>query len=155
MTNEHLILAGIYSRNAHNNWLIGLRETTPDDQRAEAHRRGNLEMEAADKHLRKYGVGFNDVTDDEREMLLGSESEEHSSNAADQVDETPIDFSPLARSYVLSLVVKTVNRLALAVLIFSAGVLYGYTPNPLTADQIQHLQQLEIQQQQGAHHEQK
>lgn len=128
MVNEHLILAGIYSRNAHNNWLIGLRETTPDDQRAEAHRRGNVEIEAADKHLRMYGVGYDSINDDEHEMLLIHEAEASSSAVAadDLADETPIDFAPLERSYKLSLIVKTVNYIALAGLLIGFSYLCGY-----------------------------
>lgn len=124
MHNEHLALAGKYSRDAHNNWLIAMRESTPDDLKADAMRAGDAAIDLADKHLRKHGVGMDDITDDEREMLLNDECFSPSGPA--ELDDPELDFKPLERSYKLSLVVKNVNRIILAALIVATGFLYGY-----------------------------
>lgn len=132
MHNEHLILAGKYSRAAHNNWLIAMRESTSDDVRADAMRKGDAAMAQADNHLRKYGVGMDRITDDEREMLLTDEcfNSSNVSNADTSSDksgdETEIDFRLLKRAVLVSEGIKFFNRAALAALIFGFAYLFGY-----------------------------
>lgn len=128
MMNEHLILAGKYSRTAHNNWLVAMRESTSDDVRADAMRAGDSAIDLADKHLREYGVGLDDITDDEREMLLTDECFNSSNvNSSPAVsDEPELDFKPLERSYKLSLVVKAVNRIIFISLVAGFAYMMGY-----------------------------
>lgn len=128
MHNEHLILAGKFSRDAHNSWLTALRESTPDSVKADAMRAGDAAMDLADKHLRKHGVGMDDVTDDEREMLLTDECFNSSNVDASPAagDETEIDFKPLRHAVIVSEGIKYFNRAVLATLIFGFAYLAGY-----------------------------
>lgn len=144
--NEHLMLAGKYSRAAHNNWLIAMRESTPEGTRDDAMRAGDAAWIAADKHLRKHGVGVDDITDEEREMLLSDPCFSLDRSVAPE-QEPELDFKPLERSYRLSLVVKTINRIFVIALIAGFAYLCGYDVGreagayPTAAELQQHLQQ--------------
>lgn len=141
--NEHLILAGKFSRDAHNNWLVAMRESTPDDEKADAMRKGDAAMESAEQHLRKHGVDMDCITNEEREMLLADE-------CFNSVGETPLDFKPLRHAVIVSEAIIIFNTVAFAALMLGFGFVFGYgvgqevgtTTYPTAADMQQMEQRL-------------